>query len=268
MKRAIAKLAFVHSRLWQRDGTYRAAVLLGPPPLLGCMVAAALWTGLHALGLPPANASRVPPWAHPNGRGTAASSGQPLVEKPISALPSLGADGKLSGLATGWQGLIQPIQISPALDVDVLRRSVAKFTLDQAGVDMAQIAAAGPPVGLYVGVQTALLAVRTAGAYGLSIRLQRSSLEPANCLTRLGLAGHRLISVLNVNLVGPVSRSYDPVEFELRPGLYELAAAFGCWHDGQVIGPGDLTVLIRHPGEQSLLPARSDEILRPLLTPR
>lgn len=65
MKQVVAKLAFVHRRLWQRDKTYRAALLLGPPPLFGCALAVALWVGVHAAG------------ELPRGRKPAASLGAP-----------------------------------------------------------------------------------------------------------------------------------------------------------------------------------------------
>ncbi len=171
MKRMIAKLAFVHRRSWRDDKTYRAAVLLGPPPLLGAALAAMLWAGLHALGPPVAHVGQSPPWAHPQEP----ISGAPFAAEPVAALPGSEEDGKFNGLATGWQGLIQPVQISPTLDVNVLRERVATFTIDKTAIDMAQIVAAGPSSSLYVGVETALLAIKTAGSYGLSVRVERSS---------------------------------------------------------------------------------------------
>ncbi len=70
------------------------------------------------------------------------------------------------------------------------------------------------------------------------------------------------------SLAGTIVRNYDPVEFDLQPGLYPIGVVFGCWRDQQVIGPGHLTVLIRHPGERDFQPARADEVLRPLPPPR
>jgi len=49
---------------------------------------------------------------------------------------------------------------------------------------------------------------------------------------------------------------------EKHPKLFEWV--FGYWHDRAEAGPGQMTLLIQHPGEQSLKPARAEEIIRPL----
>ena len=152
MKQVVAKLAFVHRRLWQRDKTYRAALLLGPPPLFGCALAVALWVGVHAAGELPAAANRLPPWAHPHGPGTPGGHGGAFAEEPVRRLPPIGTGGTLSGFETGWQGVILPIEVTPTLDVHVLPTPLAMFKLDQTDIDMARITAAGPAAGLYVGV--------------------------------------------------------------------------------------------------------------------
>lgn len=162
----------------------------------------------------PAAANRLPPWAHPHGPGTPGGHGGAFAEEPVRRLPPIGTGGTLSGFETGWQGVILPIEVTPTLDVHVLPTPLAMFKLDQTDIDMARITAAGPAAGLYVGVQTATLAVKAAGTYAISTRIERSSPQLADCLTRLGFAGHRLVSDLGVNLSGVVSHSYDPVEFE------------------------------------------------------
>lgn len=267
MKRVAAKLAFVHRRLWQRDGVYRAAVLLGPPPLIGCALAVALWGVVHALGQPSADAGRPPPWATPKPPGTPGIPGRPLLAEPMRPL-AVEADGKPDGYETGWMGRIYPIEVGPGLDVNVLPTHSAEFTLDQPSLDMAGIMGAGPATGLYVGVGAAVLAIKASGVYGLTFRIERSSQDPADCMGRFTFAGHRLASVLGAGLTGTVSRGHDPVPFELRPGLYQMTAAFGCWREGRVVGPGRLTVLIRRPGDQIAQPARPDDIFRPLPKPR
>lgn len=267
MSRIAAKLGFAHRRLWQRDGTYRAAVLLGPAPLLGGALAAALWAGVHAPGRTAAAIGQMPPWAHPHEPETIGNAGPKRAEQPAMPLPPNGTDGLPSGYATGWQGGVAPIEVSPTLAVNVLRTPLATFTLDQTTVDMAPILAAGPATGLFVGVGTASMAIRVPGDYALSVRIARSSAQSANCLARFAFAGHRLVSDLSVGMAGSESRSYEPVDFTLQPGLYRIGVAFGCWHERQAIGPGQLTVMIRHPGEQLPRPARPDEILRPLPPP-
>jgi hypothetical protein len=96
----------------------------------------------------------------------------------------------------------------------------------------------------------------------LSARFERPSGVAANCLVRLGLGGRRILSTLNVDVVRTISRSYPPAWFDLRPGLYPIGWVFGCWHDNAVIGPARLTILIGHPGETMLSPARPEDVIR------
>lgn len=264
--RFAAKLAFAHRRLWQRDGTYRAAVLLGPPPLLACALAAGLWLGVDWLRRSTAPAGAAPPWAQP--LGTPGAGDQPHAAAPAMALPPIGPDGRPRGFTTGWQGEIRAIEVSTTLDLTILPKPEASFTLDQTVLDMTRIAAASPPSGRHVGLHSAALVVRTAGLYAISLRLDRSAWQPADCSVRLALAGQRVVSDLSINLPGKISRSSDPGLFELQPGLYRIGIGFGCWHDQQNAGTGALTVLIRHPGEQEPQPARPDEIVRPVSAPR
>ncbi len=180
MRRA-AKLAFIHRRLWERDPTYRAAVLLGPPPLLGCAIAAALWTALHAVPRPTAP----PPWAHLDHPATASEA--PRAVEPTAPLPPAGPDGALAGLRPGWRIRIRPIEVSPTLDVTIAPTPVASLALDAPTIDMDRLlAAAAPNSRPFVGVATALLAIRTGGTYALAMRLDRAAGPPADCLVRLG----------------------------------------------------------------------------------
>ncbi len=265
MTRRPSRLAFVHRTLWRRDGTYRAAVLLGPPPLLGAALAAALWFGVPALrpGVapagPPAPWARVPP---------AASAGGVLGASPLRPLPPAGPDGALAGLVPGWNGTVYPIELGPTLDA-VMGQAAGHFTLDGPEIDLARIAAAaGALGGRYAGVEQGLLAVRTAGRYELAVHLDRSSPQPADCLLRMVFGPGRVISRVELDLRGAVSRSYPPQAYDLQPGIYLLLAAFGCWHGEQAAGPGRMTVLIRHPGEDGLRPARPDDLLRVSGPPR
>jgi hypothetical protein len=256
MTRFLAKLAFLHRRLWRQDGTYRWAALLGPPPLFGVGLAAALWAGLHAYGVvdPP------PPWAPSHQAAAIAPSRAPRVEPPERPLPAPGA------FVPGWEGAIHAMTIAATLDADVAPAPLSGARLDRTGVgtasiDMASILAAGPRSGLYAGIGTAMLAVKTAGVYAVSLRLERDSPEPANCLTRLFFARYRLVSNLILGITGHAVRDYDPDQFVLQPGLYPIAVGFACWRGDRMVGPGAVTVLIRRPGEAALAPLRADEIM-------
>jgi hypothetical protein len=71
-----------------------------------------------------------------------------------------------------------------------------------------------------------------------------------------------VISNLNVNVASAVSRDYAAAWFDLRPGLYPIAWAFGCWHNNEVAGPGRMTILISRPGDNTLLPAGPGDFVR------
>jgi hypothetical protein len=266
MNRFFRKFGFIHSHLWRHDGFYRAALLFGPAPLLGCMLAGALWASTAALE---GKTNQVPRWAIPQGPDVwNTATDQPHTVEPTRPLPSISADGTLSGYAVGWRAAIAPIQVSPTLDVDVKATRLTGFVVDVPGVEMSQIIAEGPKDQLYVGVGSGFLVVRTAGVYALSARLERPAGGAANCLIRLGFGSHRIVSNLEVAMVDDVSKAFAAARFELRPGLYPLGWAFGCWHDQEVTAPGRMILLVGHPGEGTLLPARPDDIVRAELTER
>ncbi|MGA9868048.1 MAG: hypothetical protein WBQ75_16610 [Acetobacteraceae bacterium] len=169
----------------------------------------------------------------------------------------------MTGYEVGWRVTANPIQVSPTLDVNLQPIPLTAFSVDGPSVDMAQIAAGGPKGSLYVGVGSGFLAVRTAGVYALSVRVERPAAPIANCLVRMGFASRRIVSNLELAVVKDFSKAFDAARFDLQPGLYPIDWAFGCWHDHDVIGPGRMTVLVGHPGEPTLLPARFDDIVRP-----
>jgi hypothetical protein len=260
MTRLFGRLGFIHRRLWQQDAFYRTALLFGPAPLLGCLLAGAVWGSVEALG---STRHQVPQWAVPQGpKMWSTANDQPNTMAPTRPLPPTGADGALAGYVAGWQVATAPIQVSPTLDVDVKRDRLTHFVLDQPIVDMSQIIAGGPKDALYVGVGLGFLVVRAGGIYALSLRLERPAARTANCLTRLGLGPHRIISSLGVAISDDVSKTFDAARFDLQPGLYSIGWAFGCWHDQQMTGPGRLVLLIGHPGEPTLQPVRPSDIVR------
>ena len=267
MRRAVLKLGFIHRRLWARGPTYRMAFLAGPPPLIGMAFATMLWSGYHMIAPSMQQAAAGLPWAQ-RTPVTSPTGGPPILVLPDEPFPSGAARAIPAGLTTGWSAQVQPIILGAALDVNVLPTPLARFPLDQLVIELDRIVAAGPPGGLFVGRANAVLAIRKAGIYGISIRTERASDRTANCLQRLGFAHRRLVSNLSLNLRGSTRHDYDPARFDLRPGMYGIAVVFGCWSGQSAVGPGTLTVLIQHPGDSALQPVGPDEILRPITSPR
>jgi hypothetical protein len=164
MRRMLAKIRFIHKRLWMRDATYRVAFLVGPPPLIGIVVATLVWLGVQASRQPVSEATGSNLiWAQYTPPVAPEASGPPAAVTPDAAMPATGATGVPVGLTTGWQGVIVPITINAALDVDVLTTPLATFLIDEVAIDQDRILAAGPQGGLFVGEANAFLAVKTEG---------------------------------------------------------------------------------------------------------
>ncbi|WP_018263105.1 hypothetical protein [Methylobacterium sp. WSM2598] len=267
MSAALAKLAYIHRRLWQRDGTYRAAFLLGPMPLLGAAVAAALWFGLAVAEAPAPARPAPPPWAEPHAGPL--PSGPLRAEPPVAPLPAARAGGGYVGYETGWYGTLHKVEMSPSLEITVAPAPSGRFTVEDAQLDVGPIltaSVAAAPAN-YLGTANALLAVQDPGSYGFAMRIERGAGPPADCLRRLIVAGQRLFSVVSVNLGEGTTRDVPPVALDMTPGLYRITAYFGCWRNGQPVGPARGVVLVRRPGDATPLPARPGEILRPILPP-
>ncbi len=151
------------------------------------------------------------------------------------------------------------------MDVEVLASTLGTFntfSFDDAAIDMSRIVASGPKDTLYVGIISGFFVVREAGVYAMTARFERPAGPTADCLTRLGFGNGRIVSNVNVDLVNSVSQTFDVAKFNLRPGLYPIGWAFGCWHDQEVLGPGRMTILVQHPGEDTLRPIRPTDIAR------
>jgi hypothetical protein len=261
MTRLFGKSGFIHRRLWQQDALYRTALLFGPAPLLGCLLAGAVWGGVEALRSTPHQMAQ---WAVPQGpKMWSTANDQPHAVAPTKPLPATGADGALAGYAAGWRVATAPIQVSRTLDVDVKTTRLTGFVLNEPAVDMSEIIAGGPRNALYVGIGSGFLVVKAGGVYALSARLERPAGQAADCLIRLGFGQYRIVSNLEIAVVNDVSKAFDAARFDLKPGLYSIGWAFGCWHDQEVTAPGRLVLLIGHPGEPTPQPARPDEIVRP-----
>jgi len=260
MRTAFAKFGFIHRRLWQRDGLYRAALLFGPAALIGIVAAYAVKESMHAFqrlgGRPPP-----PAWAVPQRPDLwNANSDQPQSVQPSAPLPLVTPNGELSGFVPVWRATIN--QLEPqAFDVSVKRDPISGFALDGATIDMSRLLVEGPKSSPFAGVGSAFLALKTAGIYTVSASFERPAGRAANCLVRLAFGPKRAVSELEMSLVNDISQTFDPIKFDLQPGLYSIGWVLGCWHEQEDVGPGRMTVLIGHPGETGLQPARPGEIV-------
>ncbi len=109
-----SKLSFIHRRLWDRDGVYRVALLLGPAPLIGCGVAAGIWFMSRAL---PAPLVQPPDWGKPpQAAENWSTTGEPQTVQPARPIPPVGANGGLSGYESGWRATTRAIEVSPTFN--------------------------------------------------------------------------------------------------------------------------------------------------------
>jgi hypothetical protein len=263
MTRLAAKLAFIHRTLWQRDPAYRWAVLLGPPPLLGCAVAALAWAMLRHIPTPappPAPGSDAP-WAH--WTRPIAQDSQPFTEAPTAPLPPRDDANGFVGYRTGWVGFILPMTVDATRDANVLSTVLGNFTLDQPAISLSRILDAGPPTGLFVGGEKTFFVVPSPGLYAFSARLTRTGTQSADCLVRLSSPHHRMLRNITLNTAGDAVLTYPPTEFHLQPGLLLVSIAVGCWRGDHMVAPGEMTLMVRHPGDAALHPAAANEGIRP-----
>lgn len=262
MKRHVARLAFLHRTLWQRDPTYRWAVLLGPPPAIGCLLAALAWTAL-SFGTPGRSGRQGDaPWVRWDR--PVPQDGQPYTDQRVIPLPATDAGGHIAGSRPGWLGAIMPITVDATGDADVLPTRLATFTLDQPDISLASLLEEGPPTGLYVGVLRSFFVIPAAGIYAFSVRLTRSDTRSAECLVRLGSAHHRMVRSIVLHAAGHAVLDFPATEFRLERGLLFLSTAVGCWRGDQVVGAGDLIVTVRAPGERTMAPAAASSLIRPV----
>jgi hypothetical protein len=255
-----SKLGFIHRRLWDRDGFYRIALLFGPAPLIGCGVAAGIWFMVRAL---PAPIVQPPDWGKPpQVAENWSTTGEPQTVRPARPIPPIGANGGLSGYEAGWRATIHAVEVSPTFNTEIKPTPLSAFSVDGPTIDLAPIIAAGTKDTKFVGTGSGFLVIRTPGTYALSLRFDRPAGPIADCLTRLSFGPHKVVSNFNLANPGNVSKTFDAAKFDLKPGLYSIGWVLGCWRDQETVGPGRITVLISHPGDQALQPARADEIVR------
>jgi hypothetical protein len=262
MRAALAKFGFIHRRLWQRDGLYRAALLLGPAALIGIVAVIAVTEGMRVLGGSSSHTPR-PAWGVPQRADMwDANDDQPQSAQPSSPLPPVTANGQLSGYVLGWRATINQLEAAQAFEVTLKRDPISGFDYVGSTIDMTRLLAEGPKSSLFAGVGSAFLAVKTAGIYTLTVKFERPAGQAANCLLRLGFGGKRVVSQVELSVVNEIAQTFDAVKFDLQPGLYSTSWAFGCWHEHEELGPGQMTVLVGHPNDPQLQPARPDDFVR------
>jgi len=255
------KLGFIHRRLWDREGLYRVALLFGPAPLIGCGVAAGIWFMVRAL---PAPIVPPPDWGKaPQAAVNWSTTGEPQTVQPARPIPSVGANGGLRGYEAGWQATIRAVEVGPMLNLEIKPTPLSAFFVDGSTIDLAQIIAAGPKDTKFVGAGSGLLVISAPGTYALSLRFERPPGPVADCLARLSFGPRAVASNYESPNPGNASKTFDAAKFDLQPGLYPIGWVLGCWRGQETVGPGRITVLVGHPGDQALQPARPDDIVRP-----
>lgn len=257
--RLLGKLGFIHRRLWERDNLYRIAFLAGPAPLIGGGLAAGLWFLIQSTA-PPEPAAQ---WGRPPQAAEYWSATEgPQSLQPSRPIPPAGANGELNGYERGLQGEIHAVAVSPTYNTDIDRSILTRFAIEGLTGDLAQIIPQGPQHTRFVGVGAGFLIIDAAGIYGLTARFERPSGPTADCLIRLYFGPRKIVSNYWMSVPGDSSKTYDPIKFDLKPGLYPIDWVIGCWQGQEMVGPGRVTILVSHPGDDKLVPARSDEIVR------
>ena len=115
-----------------------------------------------------------------------AERGGVVTEAPDLALPPSDAAGGLAGLTGGWQGTAQPVTVDATMDPNIHPEVLRRSAVNGSALPLARILIADRRAGLNAGTARARIVVRTAGVYGFSVGLARSSLEPADGLVRFG----------------------------------------------------------------------------------
>jgi hypothetical protein len=148
------------------------------------------------------------------------------------------------------------------IGANVLQNRLARIVQTEIAFDIDSITTAGPQGGpLDIGSGNAFLVVRTGAIYSLSVRAERPAAETANCLTRLAFGGRRVVAELDLDIQSDMLKNFDPIRFDLQPGLYRIFMLFGRWRDQHPIGPGKATLMIAQPGE-TLQPATGKDLVR------
>jgi len=211
----------------------------------------------------PAPVVQPPAWAKPTQAAENwSAAAEPQIVQPASPIPPVGATGGLSGYEAGWRAAIHSVEVSPTLNTEIKQTPLNAFFVEGPKIDLAQIIAAGPKDTKFVGAGSGFLVIRAPGIYALSLRFDRPPGPTAACITRFGFGPRNVTSNLELANPGNVSKTYDAVRFDLLPGLYPISWVFGCWRDQEAVGPGRITVLMSHPGDEALQPVPPEDIVR------
>jgi len=249
----IGKLRFAHRHLWRHDRTYQLAVLAGPALLAGLALAAGIGT---LTGRGEAGGAAVP-WAKISATGLVwTDPAHPVTLAPAADLAAA------ARLRPGWTVLAMGMTLDASgTNADIEPPALSAFHHDGATLSMAEILAHGPEDRLFAAVGTGALRIDQPGQYGLALRLSRTDAQAANCSVRLAFGGKPVFRQGEVGLTAAISRTYGPAELSLTPGLYKMNVSLACWSDGKLSAPGEMTVLLRRPGEAGLMPLRAEDIL-------
>jgi len=261
MSRILGKFGFIHRRLWDRDGTYRLALLFGPAPLIGCGVAVGIWLIIRAF---PTAAVQLPEWARISpSTDLWNTTGEVQTTPPARPLPPADAHGGLKGYEPGWQAGIHTVEVTPTWNTEIKQTALNGFFVDGSTIELDPIIAAGPRNTRFIGAGSAFLVVRTPGLYALALRFEKPLGQVADCLMRLSLGPRKINANFDIATPGNISKIFNIARFDLQPGLYAVGWGFGCWKDHEMVGNARITILVSHPGEQTLQPALPDDFVKP-----
>ena len=187
-----------------------------------------------------------------------------MFAEPTLPFPPRDGGGHFQGLQTGWRSEVHPLTVDVTRDANVSGVILSSFSLDQPDIPLQRVVDAGPPTGLFVASAQSFFVVLTPGQYEFSVRLARSGTQSADCVARLNSARHRMLRNITLNTDGSAVLTYPATQFRLEPGLFRLGVGVGCWRGDRELGDGDLTLMVRNPGEPKLRPATANELLRPV----
>lgn len=282
MRLLFARARFAHAWLWQRDETYRIAIVLGPPVLLGLGLAlgaaheltklragtapawlAQAWAAIPWPGATPSGAAG---WAKPLPGAGLPQDGTVTAIAPDEAMPPDGPATALSRLAPGWLGQILSVQGREDLDLGLAELPLGTVDLPKTTLDMASLIAAAPGPGRHVLAATGVWLVRDGGQTALSVRITRPAgrdTAPANCLSRVGI-GH-VLAISDVQLGLPAGKElvYEPVQLGLKQGFCRVGFAFGCWHGDGTPAAASASLVTGHPGSTTLSPLGPTALYHP-----
>lgn len=273
MRLLLARARFAHAWLWQRDETYRIAVVLGPPVLLGLGLAlggahelarvragtapawlARTWAAIPWPGGTPSGAAG---WAKPLPGAGLPQDGTVTAIDPDKAMPPDGAAAALSRLAPGWLGQILSVQGREDLDLGLADLPLGTIDLPKPALDMASLVAAAPGPGRHVLAGSGIWLVRDGGRLALSVRITRLAghdAAPANCLSRVGIGHVLAVSDVQIGLPAGKELVYAPVQLDLKAGFYRIGFAFGCWHGDGTPAAASAAVVTGRPDGKALSP--------------